>query len=818
MLQLPIDAVVDAVVQTARDHRCVVVHAPPGAGKSTRVPAALLDAAFGGEVWLLEPRRVAARAIASRIAHERGTSVGAEVGWQIRGERKGGRNTRLWVATEGILTRRAVADPFLDGIGTLILDEFHERSIHTDVALSFARELVDVRDDFRLVVMSATLDAERISEFLQCPVVACTGRVHPVEISYRKEPVDDLAGAVRRAATQALETSDGGDILVFLPGLREIDDARDRCGDLPLAAHRLHSALPPSEREAALRVGDSQRIILATSIAETSLTIPSVTTVIDSGLRRTALADPATGFDRLETKTASLASAEQRAGRAGRVRPGRCFRLWTQASEFRRSAFDEPEIHRIDLSAVALQIIKWSGASPTLFPWFDAPAAGRLGAALEVLRALGAVHGDSRITALGERLCALPVHPRLGRFSLEAARHLGARRAALAAGILAEPDWVTAVTEPEELGFASDIDVRVRFIEDAAAGRTRVLRSHGIQADLGRARRALEAARRIERMLDDDATDETPADEAWGRALTAAFPERIGFRASDRRYALSGGGSVVIDRSSVVRHAQTIVASTVFGTTTVDGVICGIARSVAQVDRQWLDSDRFCERVEVVFDSGLNRLVARRVVSFDALELERAPTSLKAVPQDVCAAALADAVAELGTRAFDDRESKNLHERIAFLRRWMPELELPDPFDAQLLAPALWGLTSLNEVQKKGLWGLYQGLLTHNQRSALEQHAPARVTAAGKTFRIDYQDPVAPVLAARIQQLFGVFDGPTLAAGRVRLTFHLLAPNGRPQQVTQDLASFWSKTYAEVRRELRARYPKHAWPEDPNER
>ena len=769
---------------------------------------------------LLEPRRVAARAIATRIADERGVRIGDEVGWQIRWDRRGNDRTRLWVITEGILTRRVLTDPFLDEIGVLILDEFHERSVHTDLALGFAKELLTVRDDLHVVVMSATLDAAAVADFLGCETVRSDGRMHPVTSTWLDREPDDLPRTVARTVRTAIngDDDDRGDILVFLPGLREIDACRAACRDFTgVELHRLHGRLPDHEQDAALSPSNNRKVIFSTNIAETSLTIPSVTTVIDSGLVRISRADGATGFDRLETANTSLASARQRAGRAGRTAPGRAYHLWTRASEFRRREFEEPEVERIDLAGPVLDIVRWSGVSPHDFAWYEPPPTARLNAALATLESLGALEGNS-VTAVGEQLSDMPLHPRIARFIVEAnALGVGPIAADIAA-CLSEQDWVTGVTAGAPPA-QSDPLVRAHLLAEVVAGSTRGAQQAGLRVNVPAARHTSRIAGDLRRWTS-SARRDVDLDEAVSRALAAAFPDRIAFHAAGRRYALSRGGSVVIGHESLLREPEIIVATSVFGTTRVDGVECAIARQCAALERDWLDPDRFSAQVEVRFDRDLDRLVARRVERFDDLVLSESPTSVKQADTspEALAGALAAEVARDPVAAYRlERDDLRYLQRIDFVRHWMPELDLPDPRDPEFLLQLVWGAHSFADLRRKGFTPSYRRCLDGPQIAALDQHAPDRYPLNGRHFRIDYDEPEQPVLAARIQDFFGHRTTPTLADGRVAMTLHLLAPNQRPQQVTQDLESFWANTYAEVRKELRARYPKHDWPENPNQ-
>lgn len=798
------------------------MQAPPGAGKSTRVPPALLDAHLTDQtIAMLEPRRVAARAIASRIADERGASIGDEVGWQVRWDTRVSDATDLVVMTEGILTRRLQSDPFLHEIGVLILDEFHERSIDVDIALSVARELLDLRDDFYVVVMSATIAAEKVAAYLDCPAVESQGRLHPVQTSWIDHDADDLPREVRDAIRSLLADpdDDDGDILVFLPGMREIDDCRGllRRSYDELEIHRLHGSLPDADQDAALRPGRRRKVVLSTNIAETSLTIEGVTAVIDSGLVKIARAEPSTGFNRLETVQVSLSSATQRAGRAGRLQPGRAIRLWPKASEFRMTEYDEPEIQRIDLTGPLLGVIAWAGSNPTHFGWYDQPSDDRITGAVETLTDLGAIRDDWTVTPVGEEIGRIPAHPRIGRFLIDARDRGVGPLASRIAACLAERDWITSVddgTPPTR----SDAVLRGELLDEVARGRTQAATSLGLRVHVGGAKYVARVARDFRRW-DGHPTAPDPA-EAARRALVTAYADRIAFRRKGRRFALSHGGSVVLGYESTVRDADIICTLQAFGRTREDGVDCAIARQVTAVEPAWLDEDfrdRHISDVEVRFDAELQRLVARRVSRFDDLVLDEEAASLDDANVDDAsiARAVANAASEDVPEAFGlDKDDRQFLERIDFLRHWVPELELPDPHDPELLSQIVWGKSGFAALRRMDFPSTYRRYLNGAQIGALDRDAPPRYQLpSGRRFRIDYGDPENPVLAARLQEFFGMRRTPRLARGRVAILLHLLAPNYRPSQITRDLESFWDNTYPEVRKELRARYPKHDWPE-----
>src|SRR5690554_2307793 len=479
MIDLPIDEVLRDVLDALRERSGVVIEAPPGAGKSTRVPPALLDAGMAGgrQIVMLEPRRVAARATARRIAQERNVKLGGEVGYQVRFDRRAGPETRLLVITEGILTRWLQRDPLLDDVGVVILDEFHERSVHSDLAIAFLREVQQVRDDLKIVVMSATIDTKPIAEFLNVPVVKSQGRTFPVEVEHLAQPPEDrIEFEAARAARRHVgsEADDEGDILIFLPGQAEIhrclSELERWAPDEGIRCFPLYSALPNAEQDRALSPGGGRRIICSTNIAETSLTIEGVTLVIDSGKVRTMRSSPASGLDELVLEHVSLASANQRAGRAGRVRAGRALRLWTPAFEHRMEAYDAAELQRVELASVVQEVVAWSGADPREFKWFEPPPEHALTQAVELLRQLGALETeDFRTTELGRRLLDLPLHPRLGRMLIEGERRGCVARACAMSAILSERDFITSVA-PDAPAAASDVLLRADLLDDAASG------------------------------------------------------------------------------------------------------------------------------------------------------------------------------------------------------------------------------------------------------------------------------------------------------------------------------------------------------------
>jgi ATP-dependent helicase HrpB len=825
---LPIDPVLPDLVEALRAHPCCVLRAPTGAGKTTRVPPALLDAGLAaeGSVVVLEPRRVAARAAAQRMAEERGGELGGEVGFQVRFERRAGRSTRILVVTEGLLVRRLVDDPLLEGVGLVVLDEFHERSVDCDLALALARRVQrEARPDLRIVVMSATLDVQGIARWLgDAPMVASEGRLFPVAVEWaEREDPRPLETRVVDAVGRALERT-AGDVLVFLPGVAEI--RRARVGLEPLAARRgvllaeLYGELPLAEQARALRRAERRRVVLATNVAETSVTVEGVTAVVDSGLARVKRYDPALGLDRLEQERISRASAEQRAGRAGRTGPGLALRLWTERVQRSLDERNEPEIRRVDLAGAVLALLAFGETDVRVFPWFEPPAPAALERALELLRRLGAL--DRRgLTQEGRLLARIPAHPRLARL-LVRAHELGVLElGALAAALLQERDPFQRAGRGERRGGAtigSDLLERALVLREFEHG-GRATSSLG-ELNAGAARFALRSAAslrtEVERALGPEPGHDGDEGEAFERAVLAAYADRLARRRApgDARGVMVGGRGVRLARESAVSDAE------LFCCVELDaGEREALVRQASAVERAWLDPT--CMRVEesAGFDAESGRVVARRRTLFEDLVLDEVETGL--LDDELAARVLAQAAARDLAHALPlaEPETARFLARLRSLRAWLPELALPAFEEAELvpLLPELArGARSLQELRRRDLVAFLSERLTWEQRRALDQDAPEKLQVpSGSWIRLVYEPCRPPVLAARIQELFGLAETPRIARGRVPVLFHLLAPNHQPQQVTDDLASFWNGAYHQVKSELRRRYPRHAWPDDP---
>lgn len=748
--RLPIDSFLNEIVAHARERRAVVVTAAPGAGKSTRVPPALAD---HGSVILLQPRRVAARAIARRIASERGWAIGREVGWQVRFERRFSAETRLLVATEGVLTSRLESDPLLSDFRTVVLDEFHERSIHADLGLALTRQAWRARTDLAIVVMSATLDAERVAAYLDdCPIVTVPGRLHPVEISYR--PGIAIEQAIRDARPQS-----AGALLCFLPGAPEIRRTAERL-DFPVFA--LHGGLDSDEQDAALQPLAEPRVILATNIAETTLTVPDVVGVVDSGQQKTARYDAARGIDSLELERVSQDSADQRAGRAGRVRPGFAIRLWDSRDRLRAHA--DPEILRVDLASTCLSVLAWGG-DPRTLEWFDRPPGEALDAALQLLRRLDAIDDGGRLTPLGRDLQHLPLHPRLGRILTAAS---GAPAAARACALLSERQFTPVHRDRS----ATSCDLL------AAIERESSLPPHVVRV----AREIRDIYARTTGTKPVDRVD----DVEFRRAVLAGYPDRVAWRRAPKsdRLLLATGTGARLARESGVIEAEFLVAVDV--TAGVHPGQDALVRLATSIEKDWLEPTSTTVRHELT-DAGVVRAWA--VDQYDALTLTERPA---AMDPDEAAKLLSTARLKRGPTEEDDQ----LIARLRFAG-------MDATFDS-LVRDAVIGARTIADVD-------LGARLSPEIRRTLDRHAPATLKLPTRTVKLNYSSDGRVRAATRLQDLFGVTETPRLGPQRVPVTFELLAPNGRPVQVTSDLASFWARVYPEIRTALRARYPKHKW-------
>jgi len=814
-MQFPITALLPDILASLDAQPRLVLEAPPGAGKTTQVPLALLAAPWlaGRRIVMLEPRRVAARAAAGFMAQQLGEAVGETVGYRIRFENRVGPNTRIEVVTEGILTRMLQDDPLLEGVGAILFDEFHERHLAGDLGLALALDVqAGLREDLRIVVMSATLDGERLASFLDAPRLSSAGRSFPVEIAHFPARRDEaLEQQARRAIEHAL-AAHRGDVLVFLPGRREIARMEALLANAGVAADvlPLHGDLPVEQQSRVLQPAPDgrRRVVLATNVAESSVTLPGVRVVIDSGLAREPRFDPNSGFSRLDSVTISQASADQRAGRAGRVADGFAYRLWPQSQRLEPQR--KPEIAQVELAALALELAAW-GSSELRF--VDPPPSGALAAGRDLLQRLDALR-DGKLTARGRRMLALGTHPRLAAMLL-------------------------ATDAPARIALACDLAALVeardplRSRSDALAERWQALaafRNGRVPADANRSALAAidAAAKQWRRRLRCDASQpaSVPA-HALGDLLAHAFPDRIAKQhpQDPRRYQLANGRMARLFDDSALYGEPWLVASEL----RFEAKDALLLRA-APVDEALLRAEfatHFSDADEVRWDAEKRALRSERVERFDGIVL--AVKSAGRVDPAQAARALTAAVRELGLTVLPWSDGLSQWRiRVACLRSWMPELGLPDLSDAALLGtlerwlqPAFAGKTRLDALDSAELAEALKSGIDWNLRQRIDQLAPTRIAVPsglerGIEYRLDDRgEPAPPVLAVKLQELFGLAQTPRIADGRVPLLLHLLSPGGKPLQVTADLHNFWASTYAEVRKEMKGRYPRHPWPDDP---
>jgi ATP-dependent helicase HrpB len=828
VIRLPIDDVLPQLVAAVRERGSCVLVAPPGAGKTTRVPGALLDI-VDGSIVVLQPRRLAARLAAARIASERGVQLGGEVGYVVRFDKKVSAQTRIELVTEGVLTRRLLGDPELAGVGCVIIDEFHERHLDGDLALAMVERLRARRPELRLVVMSATLDAEPVAAFLGgAPIVRSEGRTFPLTIEHAPAPDDrplgkQVSAAVRRLAQESLD----GDVLVFLPGTGEIrrcaEDLEDAARTFDLAVVPLHGDLPADEQDAAVRPGARRKVILATNVAETSVTIDGVTAVIDSGLARIARHSPWSGVPSLEIEPVSRASCAQRAGRAGRTRPGRVVRLYTKHDHDTRRAFELPEIARADLAGVALELL---GAGVHDLRWYEPPPPAAWQAGVELLARLGAAAPDGRsITAIGRRMLRFPVHPRQARIVVEAEERGVAREACILAALLGARELRLerrGGRGEAKLSSPSDLIDDLDALLDA--------RSHGLRADrlrrdgldIGTAHTVDKAARQLERIADTrtraPATD-LEVDRELQIATLTGFPDRVGKRRAPKssEIVFAGGGSGTLAAASSVIEPELVVAVDV-GEVGARGQASKVQiRRASAIDASWLLDlyiDRVAERDELVWNAQKERVERVVQMTYDGLPIDE---SRQPARGDHGAAELvAKQALAAGIEKFVDKDAlAQWRARVALVATIVPDIIAPtDDHLAEVLARACEGSTSFADLRQMGLLALLDAQLA-DKRPFVDKLAPTHLQLGRRRAQIHYELDQAPWVASRMQDFFGLARAPAIGDGRIPLVLHLLAPNQRPVQVTTDLPGFWVKHYPALRKQLMRRYPKHQWPEDP---
>jgi ATP-dependent helicase HrpB len=868
---LPIDAILPALLAALARGPSAVLQAPPGAGKSTVVPLALLDEpwARGKRILMLEPRRLAARAVAQRMSQTLGEPVGRTIGYRMRMDTRVSRDTRVEVVTEGVLTRMLQNDPALEGIAAVIFDEFHERSLQADLGLALvldARE--NLTPDLRVLVMSATLDGEAVARLLDnAPIITSEGRTYPVESRFAGKgspplpgPAFGPGGAVdtpekvtAQLVLRALR-EETGDVLVFLPGAREIrrvqslieaadlTESSEHPGRRPAqpgragqSAHAGHSIrvlplfgeLAPEDQDAALAPPSpgTRKVVLATNIAETSLTIQGVRVVVDSGLVRRSMFDPSTGMSRLETQRISRASADQRQGRAGRTEPGVSYRAWSEGAHRSLAPFTPPEIVEADLIPLALELASWGTRDPNALRWLDPPPAAMLASARDVLEKLGALDSDGRITPHGREMASIGVHPRFAHMLLRARGMGRLPLAADLAALLGERDLLRGASG------ARDADIRTRIEVMRGEGSPPGIDRFGLQ----RARRAAKDLQRQASASNSIAQDRQSYNygaEDVGVMLAFAYPDRIGRRraATDGRFTLANGRGAHFAEPQGLAKQELIVAVDLDDRERDARILLAAPLTRADIDEHMPERLRRQESVE--WSSREQAVIARRTVQLDSILLEEKP--LPDIPVEAARAAMLTGVRELGIDALPwSRESRDLQARIEFARKLRGPGESsaaaggtwPAVSDADLaasvetwLTPWLDGITRKEHLARIPLMDALRGLLSWEQQRELDSLAPTHLQVpSGSQIRIDYLDPSAPALSVRLQEVFGLDATPRIGGGRIPVTFKLLSPAQRPVQVTRDLAGFWRGSYAEVRKDMRGRYPKHYWPENPLE-
>ncbi len=797
---LPIDAALPELTSALAAGPYAVLVAPPGAGKTTRVPLALLDAPWRGDgkIVMLEPRRLAARAAARRMAETLGEEVGATVGYRVRLDAKVTKKTRIEVVTEGVFTRMILDDPELRGVAAVLFDEFHERSLDGDLGLALALDAGALRDDLRVLVMSATIDGARVAGLLDgAPVVVSEGRAFPVETIWRdRDPLQKIEDQVTSVVLEALREQPGS-ALVFLPGQAEISRVAERLagrvpGDVEIAP--LYGQLSPEEQDRAVQpapVG-RRKVVLATSIAETSLTIEGVRIVVDSGLRRAPAYEPATGLTVLETRKVSRAAADQRRGRAGRVEAGVCYRLWAEGQHAALAAFDAPEMLEADLSGLALDLAGWGVSDPAQLRFLDPPPGPAWAEAVGLLRGLEALDADGRITGEGKALERLPLHPRLGHMVHRAADEDDALTAAQLAVLLGERGLG---------GDGTDLGHRL----------DRFRRERGKRAD-----EAHGLAWRWAQMVGDTGTGGDV-----GRHLARAYPDRVAQQAGARgRFRLANGRQASVDETDALAGASYLVVADVTGAAATGRIRSAVAIERATIEE--LFAGQIGDETVMAFDRSAKSVRARRVRRLGALRLDEAPVAIN--DAEAAARALAEGIAGLGIGQLPwTKEQKALRERAGYLRTTLGG-EWPDLSDAGLaadiewLVPAITGKTALSEIGADDLAGALEGLLPWGKRQEMERLLPSHFDApSGSRLPIDYGAENGPALEVRVQELFGMDRHPSVAGGKVPLLLVLLSPAHRPIQTTRDLPGFWRGSWKDVAKDLKGRYPRHYWPENPLE-
>lgn len=817
MVNLPIDSVLPELKNALHSRESAVLVAAPGAGKTTRVPLALLNEPWllGRRILMLEPRRLAARSAARYMAALLGEQVGETVGYRVRMDTRVGPNTRIEVITEGVLTRLLQADPALEEVGLVIFDEFHERSLHADLGLALCLQSQSIlREDLKILVMSATLEAKPVAALLNdAPVLSSDGRSFPVETCYIPRRIEGhMEPIVVRAVADALEKEEG-DILVFLPGAGEIRRVEAGLAELKLGGHvhvaPLYGSLSREAQDKAIAPSKpgERKVVLATSIAETSLTVEGVRIVIDSGLMRVPRFSPRTGMTRLETVRVSRASADQRRGRAGRQAPGVCYRLWTEQDDRYLNPSSTPEILETDLIPLALELAAWGVSDPAELLWLNLPPASAFNQARELLIQLGALDEGGAITSHGRRMTELGLHPRLAHMVLKALHlRLGGLACELAA-LLGERDFFrNGVHAPEA-------DIRLRMEALRSAGKIQ-----GHKIDIAVCQRILSEANHWKAALGIAPKQETDDLDACGLLLAFAYPDRIAQRRENGRFLLRNGRGAAFARMQPLSSAPYLTATELDDQGTESRIF--LAAPVVLSDLEQYFGEQIEEDNVITWERQTQSVRARKQVRLGALLLKEMPLA-DPDPDDILVALL-HGIAEEGLEILPwTKSARQFRQRLTFMHRF--NSDWPDVADEALivtlkewLAPHLYGLKSRDDLQRLNMEAILETMISWEQRRELDTHVPTHLAVpSGSRIAIDYTNPESPILAVKLQEMFGLQETPRIARGRVPLTLHLLSPAQRPVQVTQDLASFWQNAYFEVKKDLKGRYPKHYWPDDP---
>lgn len=811
MMHLPIDTSLPQLHKDLQKNNAVVLQAPPGAGKTTRVPLSLLNAPWltGQSIVMLQPRRIAARHAAEFMARELGETVGQTVGYSVRYDHKRSRTTRIEVVTEGILTRRLQNDPELTGVGLVIFDEFHERSIHSDLALALCRDMqLALREDLKILVMSATLDAEPVATLLdECPILTSKGKSFPVDIHYFPQPETAKIAEITANGIKTALCQTTGDILVFLPGVGEIKRCQQLLAETPdINILPLYGALPFREQQLALVPGQRRRVVLATNIAETSLTIEGIDTVVDSGWERRPRYDVGSGLTKLELKRVSEASATQRCGRAGRLGPGTCYRLWSKGKQAELLPQTPPEIRTADLAPLLLELACWGETDIKKLCWLDHPPESQVQRATDLLTKLDAIDNQGRITSLGKQMIRLPLPPRLARLVVAAQEEkLGALGCELAA-LLSERDLFAR--QPSKSTSICDLELRWRFLQNRTG--TPELRPVILMAnDLKRIIKATEPAKWPQENL------------SVQKILAQAWPDSIGAQreAGSGRYLLSDGGGAKLSDFSSLHNPPFLVALNMQQHKAEKEITLATSIDIEVLNQVF--KNRLTTVRQIKWDDASERLTATEELKLYALTL--AMRQIRATPEEQTAALL-DVIRHIGIANLNwSSEAHQLRSRICLCRKLSPGHDWPDfsfgglttTLDAWL-APFISGISSKAALMQIDLLAPLVAALSWEQQKMLDQLAPQRISVpSGSQIKIDYSDETQPVLAVKLQELFGLQQTPTVVSGQMPLLIHMLSPAGRPLAVTQDLEFFWNNVYPEIRREMRGRYPKHPWPENP---